>query len=193
MSRFRAAIAPIAVAGMLGLAACTQFALVAPEQPVTLGGTYLIDPQIAWSKLSSGPRESWTVDGPLLNQVRFYNGLIGGSPLREVRVTKPDPMPLFRPSMSPLEIRDFVVASFARDNQQNIATENLRPFAFGPDPGFRFEYSYTAGDGLKKKGFVVGAVHDRKLFLIVYSAPAIYYYDRYRDTVEKMVASLRIT
>lgn len=181
----------MAIASVLVMTACTQFALVEPQKPVKLADTYELDPQIAWSKLSSGPRESWTVDGPLLNQVRFYNGLIDGDSLREVRAKNTTPIPQFRKSMSPLEIRDFVVASFARDNHLDLTTSGLRPFDFGPDPGFRFEYRYATPDGLRKRGVVVGTVYEGRLFLIAYSAPEVYYFDRYLATVERMIGSLR--
>ncbi len=188
MKRLTAAFA-LAVA--LTLSACSQFALVEAQKPVTLGGIYTIDPQIAWSKISNGPLEMWTVDGPLLDQVRFYNGIVDGEPLLLLRGPDAITLPRFRKSMSPLEIRDLIVATFAREGLQNVETRDLRPAPFGPDAGFRFEYGYLTSDGLKKKGMVAGAIHDGRLFVIAYAAPEIHYFDRYRDTVERMIASLR--
>jgi hypothetical protein len=166
----------LALACAFAVTGCTQFALVEPQKPVTLDGVYRLDPQVAWSRLASGPRELWTIDGPRLNQVRFYNGLADGARLRDVSGSGDSPLPQFRKTMSPLEIRDFIVASFARDDQQNVVTSDLRPVGFGPDPGFRFEFSYATPDGL---------------FLIAYAAPEIHYYDRYKAVVERMLASLR--
>lgn len=192
MKPIRSAVtATIAAAVMLIVAACSQFALIEPEKPVTIAGTYVLDPQIAWSRISDGELEMWTVDGPLLNHVRFYNGIVDGEPLLHLRGIAADSLPRFRKSMSPLEVRDLVVATFARDGLLNVATHDLRPTPFGPDDGYRFEYTYQTRDGLKKKGFAVGTIHDGRLFLIVYSAPEIFYFDRYKDVVERMIGSLR--
>ena len=181
------------VLGVLFVSACTQFSLVEAQKPARLGNAFEFDPQIAWSKTSSGPRELWTVDGPLLNALHLYGGLLEGDPLFEDRVSKPDPKPLFRKAMSPLEIRDFIVASLTLAKLQNVSTADLRPFDFAGNPGFRFEFAYVTEDGLRKKGFMVGAVYDDRLYLISYGAPEVFYYEKHRATVDRMVASLRRT
>lgn len=183
-------LAVLALAAAL-LAGCTQFALVEPQKPVRLGDAYEIDPQVKWSRLSTGPRELWTIDGPLLNRVLFFNGLIGGDPLFEIKQDINEPRPLFRASMSPLEIRDFIVASLPREGFIDLTTQDMRPFDFGGDQGFRFDFSYATEDGLKNRGIAVGAVNRNRLYLIVYVAPEIHYFTQHRATFDRMLQSLR--
>jgi hypothetical protein len=52
--------------------------------------------------------------------------------------------------------------------------------------------NYTTGDGLQMKGAVLFAQRRNKLDVILFAAPAEYYFDRYMPTVEKVFASVRI-
>jgi hypothetical protein len=184
-------VAVLALFATLALGACTQFALVEPQKPVTLGSAYTIEPHVAWSRTSTGPRELWTIDGPLLDSVRFFNGLVDGDSLFEPTVARTDQLPLYRKSMTPLEIRDFVFASLNRAGYEKLATDDLRVADFGGDQGFRFEHRFATEDGLRKKGFFIGAINNGRLYLIEFAAPEIYYYEKHRATVERMIGSIR--
>jgi len=176
------------------LAGCETYTLVEANAPVTMAQTYTVQPQIKWSKRVQGKFESWTVDGPLIEELSFVNGIESGDSLVE-----PDPYasdeveyPEFRSGMTALEIQDLYEATLSKFQASQIATEGLRPLSFGAQPGFRFDFSYVSQDGLKRSGMVVGFVRDEKLYLIAYTAAALHYYDRYKGTVERLVASITI-
>jgi hypothetical protein len=57
--------------------------------------------------------------------------------------------------------------------------------------GFRFEFSYLSKQGLAIGGFAVGAIIDRRLYLIIYSGAREYYFPKHRDDVEQIVSSVR--
>ena len=61
-------------------APCPTFTLVKPEK-VTIGDYYTIDSPISWSRLTEGKTQIWTVDGPLLQELRFIVGLEDGEGL----------------------------------------------------------------------------------------------------------------
>lgn len=176
------------------LAGCATYTLVEANAPVTMAEIYTVQPQIRWSKRVQGKFESWTVDGPLIEELSFVNGIGSGDSLVE-----PDPYasdeveyPEFRSGMTALEIQDLYEATLSKFQASQIATEGLRPLSFGAQSGFRFDFSFLSQDGLKRSGMAVGFVRDEKLYLIAYTAAALHYYDRYKDTVERLVASITI-
>ena len=73
-----------------------------------------------------------------------------------------------------------------------VQTFHLRPFKFGSHPGFRFELSFLLEEGLEYEGFVVGAIKADKLCLICYSGTREYYYPKYKETAEQIIASIHM-
>lgn len=172
------------------LAACTQYTLVPAQPRVTVADTYSVEPQVAWSKATEGKHELWTVDGPLLDQVRFIKALEDGDTLTPPEGEKK--LPPFDHKMTALEIKDFVVTSIAAADNLHLTSEDLRPFKFGTADGFRFEFTTTRKDGLDMAGFVVGAVIKERLHLIIYYGTRLYYFDKHKDEVERLVQSIRL-
>ncbi len=180
--------AALVVAAVL-IAACTQYTLVKSEQ-VSIGGAYTVEPQIIWSKFTEGKAEIWTVDGPLLQELRFIKGLEDGDKLFRLEGKKK--LPTFHGDMTALEIKELFEGSLARAEVGQVKTMNLRPEKFGTARGFRFEFAYLTKDGLQKDGFVVGTVKDKKLYLIMYTGTRLYYYRKHKEDVERLVKSIRM-
>ncbi len=177
---------------ILLLTGCAQYQLVNAGDSVAVGDTFTIKPQREWSRIDHGHIELWTVDGPLLEQVVVYKGLKDGqdllipNPLGE----KQEDLPTFQKEMTALEVRDLLEATFARAQQVDVQTFEMKPWKFADVDGFRFEYIFTTKSGLRKRGFTVGAVHDERLFMIVFSAAELYYYEKFADELEKLVSSV---
>ncbi len=179
----------VLIAAAALIAACAQYTLVKPER-VSIGGAYTVESQIFWSKVTKGKTEIWTVDGPLLQELRFVKGLEEGGKL--FRGKDRDKMPPFNSKMTAIEIKEFFEASLAFVNVPQVKTANLRPENFGNVPGFRFEFTFATQDGLEKQGFVVGAVKDEKLYLIVYNGARLHYYGKHKEDVERLIHSIRL-
>ncbi|MDJ0802106.1 MAG: hypothetical protein QNI89_06555 [Desulfobacterales bacterium] len=193
---------PLVVMVTLLFSACTSYTLVKPI-PRRIDKAFVVeDPQIQWSRASRGKFEVWTVDGPSLQAVRFYKGLIDGDTLLPVRVNK-QKLPLYHKDMRANEIMEFYVDSLIAAERtgwrepnltaSRIAAENLRPFKLGGHRGFRFEIRFRAGNGLEYEGFVVGSRINARLYLISYSGTRQYYFPKYEHTAEKLIASIRIS
>lgn len=182
------------VAAALLLAACQTFKLAEAGKPVQMANAFTVTPQHNWNLAENDNIQTWTLDGPVLQQVQFFNGIESGKPLVEAlsadRDRKP---PTFETSMTALEVRDLFVATRARLSNINLVTSGLRPEAFGDTDGYRFEYTYTDQNGVRKKGFVKATTANNRLFLIDYSAVALYYFDRDLPLVESLVNSLKST
>ncbi len=189
MSRLRFALLLV-----LSLAACSGYDLVEPERR-SIGGIYTVDPQIRWNRSTRGHTEIWTIDGPLLQQLRFVKGLEDGDRLfpspglfgdrrRERR------KPSFHADMTPIEIAEFFESSLSQAGAVNFRISDLRPARFGRLSGFRFSYDYSLADGLERQGLATGALHDGSLLMLIYAAPRMYYFARDKPHVERLIRSI---
>ena len=149
------------------LSGCAYYTLVDTERQ-KMSDIYSVDPQINWSRSKETTVEIWTVDGPLLQAIRFFDGIADGDGL--FPSTDPNKkFPLFRADMAATEIQELVVDTIANMGGGNVQASNLRPFKFGALPGFRFEVEFLSDEGLELEGLVAGATHKERLYLIVYS------------------------
>ena len=188
-------VVALAAAIALSAAACDRYSTVEPGR-VEIGGDYTVAPDIRWSKRDRGNLEAWTVHGTLLHQLFFTKGLEVGEYLFQVtgrnRKRREKRRPKYRGDMTPIEIAEFFEASVVQSGVATIRTERLRPARFGKAPGFRFEFDYLMDDGLERQGLAVGAVHNKRLYLIFYVGTRLHYFPSYRDNVERLIASIRL-
>ncbi len=171
------------------VAACARYSLVKPVK-VLIGDVYSVDAQIAWNKKTEGKAEIWTVDGPLLQELRFIKGIEDGDALFRGGFGKK--FPPFKSKMTAIEIKELFEASLAQIGLARLKTLNLRPNDFGKVAGFRFEFTYVLKNGLEKQGFALGAVIDEKLHMIIYSGTRLHYYPKHKDEVERLIRSIRM-
>jgi hypothetical protein len=180
--------ASVAVVVALLVSGCAAYTLVEPR-PVTIAGVLVVEPQIAWSSISSAEWETWTVDGTSLQALQFRTGLAPGDRLFS---RGSDKRPRFRTDMTPTEVMEFFVDSMADAGAQQINATGLRPVPFAGTDGFRFEWTLATRQGLAKRGFTVGAIVKDKLYLVAYSGAADHYYAKHVDDAERVVRSARL-
>lgn len=181
---FRSLSALLAIVLLAGCAAYTE---VTPKR-LKLGNAYSVHSQIAWSRSQDGKIETWTVDGPFLEELEFATGLVDGDPLYRIRGR--EDLPVYRKTMSESEIMEFVVDSLVAAGAHSVEAANLRPAPFGSWPGFRFELSFQFGSGLDGLGTVLGARKDDAVHLILYTGARLHYFDKHKATVEAIFASI---
>lgn len=152
-----------------------------------------LDTGLNWSRIKSARQELWTIDGSNLNSLSIFSGIKPGEHVFMMaleRKSRPDG-PWFRAGMRPDEIRDIIVDALRGQRWANVGSDALRPQKFGGVDGLRFELSLTNPDGLIYKGTVAAAEKSGKLTVLVWKAPAEYYYGRDAAAVAKMLDSLR--
>jgi hypothetical protein len=181
------------------LSACAYYDLVEPIKR-DIGSSYSVEPQIAWSRSTQGQIEIWTVDGPALEAIHFFNGIGDGQTLFPAYGKQKEKLPKFKKDMTANEVLEFIVDSIMAPGIQSpvgpnmkgtgAQTIHLRPFKFGNHPGYRFELSFLSQEGLEYEGFVVGTIKDDKLYLICYTGTRLYYYPKYKESVEQIIASI---
>ena len=159
------------------------------EQPGrhNVGSSYSIETSRAWSHYS-GPSEWRTIDGLDLGVLHTLAKVEDGEPL----LTKAGKqLPKFKADFSPVEIAEFVSETVeVLVTGADATTLDFRPIDFGDRQGFRIELGYI-DDGLPMRLLAAGAVHDGKLDLILFTAPAEYYFDLYAPEVRRIIDSVQ--
>lgn len=181
-------IALLAAAALL--TGCATWTLVDGGARQDVAGGYSVEPQVAWSRIRQGGVELWTVDGPALQALRFFEPIGDGDPLFAAQGS--DELPVFSSHMTASEIQEFVVHSTQRGGGARVAARELRPWRLGSLEGFRFELDFLNESGLEMTGIVAGAVAGEKLYLIAYTGARAHYFPKYATHVERLLASVRI-
>lgn len=199
MTRPIARIASIAAAAVL-LHGCATYTLVQPQRQ-TVARTMSVQPGMAWNQsgnpLYEGQLTVWTMDGATLNTAMFLGGVSEGEALFTLKATAAgtpqEKPPVFRRSMSSLEVMELFQATIARTfNTTIVDAGNLKVAQFAGTPGFRFETRFVARDEVERAGTVVGTVRDGKLYAVWFFGAKLHYYERYLPEFERIVASAQL-
>ncbi|TWO71942.1 hypothetical protein FN976_08110 [Caenimonas sedimenti] len=152
----------------------------------------------AWNKMpySHGPFETWTREGPNLDQLRFWAGIKSGQALaKEQRVpsgqTAPR-VPTYTSGMAADQLVNLFETMYASDGSlvKVVRTESS---TFAGAPGWRFEFTITRkGDDLLMRGVGWVSVRNNELFAATFTAPQLTFFPRLVPKVESVVASARI-
>lgn len=183
----------LAVLLMAGLSACVSVEGVGPgpytynkKVTVDLGKTWT-----AWPRDGRTDMQALSIDGVALNELLFADEIRDGDSLIYIQAREKI-VPKFRSDMSAPEIAEFVADSLSYASYQNVETQNLRPDDFGSVDGLRFDLKADTTAGLNMLGTAKAGVRAGELLLILYLAPAEYYYDLHEAEVERILASVRL-
>lgn len=188
----------LVIAALLTVAGCVQpnIVLVEPNAPVTVE-FYEVTPPGEWNRLNYSYFENWTVDGYGLQALRFHAVPDGQSlvPTRSTwgKLTPPEEKtPIFRKTMIPNEVQEFVVETLSDDGWINVKARRLKPARFGQlRGGFRFSFSMADDDGLEYDGMALGVVKDDELHIIIYRGTRMHYFPKYKRQVEQIFKSIK--
>jgi hypothetical protein len=137
--------------------------------------------------------EDWTLNGPLLDGITFITGLRNNKSMIRQRRTADQQVPVFRSNMTPPEIAAMLESLYrVRGGTVDFRTLSIQPRAFLGTNGFQFEYEHLDDDELGRKGRVVGAVVNGRLYMILMDAARSHYYATILPDFEAIVASARL-
>jgi len=177
------------------LAGCAGFSKVGPG-PQSIGGKMTVALDGAWNRFDApgfGPAELWTREGLPLDNLVFYPGIKDGAPLGEVGPRKDKEVPKFKSAMQPHDIVELVEA-YATLGGNAFKLERLAPEPFLGGQGFRFEFTLTRkGDEVVLKGVGFGAVQKGELFMMIYRAPRLHYFQQSLPAVEAIARSAKLS
>jgi hypothetical protein len=176
---------------VLFLGGCATPATFSPGM-VTIQEKLMVD-STGWNRFEEregAVTEFWTMDGIALDRLRFFVALGEGESLAKPLGKRP--LPAFHAAMSPHEIVELYEA-FTTEDASAFTLTRLAPSKFLGAEGFRFEFELTRRlDHLTLRGLGYGAVVNGRLYLIIYSAPGLYYFERHLPAAEAAVASARL-
>jgi hypothetical protein len=203
----------LALSVFLFIGGCAYYTAV-PAERKTVGDLYSVKSNIEWSQADEGGIQVWTIDGPLLEALRFVTLNDGDTLFRSTG--KDEKFPRFRAHMTPNEVVEFFEASLKSVsggvdtyllakgmvqpasmragslNAASVEVRNLRPADFGMLPGFRFDFFFLSKEGLERQGTALGCVHDGKLLLMVYTGTREHYFKMYQEEMETIFSSVKI-
>ena len=137
--------------------------------------------------------EDWTLNGPLLDGMSFVTGLKDGKSLIRQRRTTSQQVPIFRSNMTPPEIAAMIESLYrVRGGAVDFRTLSLQPRPFLNTNGFQLDYEHLDGDELWRRGRVVGAVVNGRLYMILLDAAKAHYWDATLPDFEAVVASAQL-
>jgi hypothetical protein len=195
------------VAATLALSACSGLGgesgyssySPAPVRRIQVAdGTLSVAPPRPWNRRRSSyfedirQTEDWTLNGPYLDGISFVGGLKNGQYLIRQRRTDSQQVPKFRSEMTAPEIAAMLESLFrVRGGAVEFRTLGIQPRPFLGYNGFQFDYEHLDSDELWRKGRVVGATINGRLYLILLDAARAHYYNDTLPDFEALVASAR--
>jgi len=165
--------------------------------PAQIAGTPLsVTPPIDWNRLGLRPgkfAEIWTLDGDRLNKVVFFSGVPAGSPLFREIDRKNRPLPTVSAAMLATDIPVLLESSYRIVMDTALfQVDAMAPASVGGHDGLRFSYSYTRqNDELRRKGEGRAALVGGKLYMMLYEAPALHFYDRNVEDFHKLADTVK--
>ena len=177
----------------------SYYSLIRVKQTAVGDRSLVVIPPREWNK--QRPRlfddirdvEDWTLNGPYLDGITFVSGLANGKYLIRQSRYEDRQVPKFRAEMSAPEIVSMLESLYrVRGGAVDFRTLSLQPRPFLGQNGFQLDYEHLDGDELWRKGRVVGAVVQGKLYMIMFDAARSHYYGNALRDFEAIVASARL-
>ncbi len=192
----------LALPPALALAACTPPSRGGPGPILVDTSRHTVNginvaPQVAWSRLpasvlpwAGGEGEIWTIDGPVLDVLRFHGGVAPGGALGVTTTERP--LPRFRAGMTTSEIAELVIDTVAARGNSRVEMLSLAPASFAARDGFQLDYRFLNAEGLELRGRARGAVDGGRLHLIVFEAAADHYFPKHAPIVDRLMDSAQL-
>lgn len=134
---------------------------------------------------------TWTQEGITIDALSFFVGVSDGKAIAPSNNSKEAPL-TFRSTMKPADIVALYQTMMSRDGSV-FTLDRIEPGMFVGTPGFRFDFSLVRKvDDVRLRGTAWGAVRQGELFMVVYSAPRLVFYDRNIGKAEALARSARV-
>jgi hypothetical protein len=179
------------------VAGCAAMSKVEPGQQV-VSDRLMVDLDGPWNRfnrsgLAGLDVPTWTVEGFTVDRLQFFVAIKDGEPIADRPKGAREQRPLtFHASMKAHEIVALFEGLYTQDGS-TFTLDGIEPVSFVGGPGFKFSYTLVRrADDVKLSGVGYGAVQNAELTAIVYSAPRLGFFPRYRAQIEKMALGARL-
>lgn len=160
-----------------------------------VGERFTLSIEGPWNQINApnmGPAQIWTMEGIPLDELKIYTALKDGEAINAPGHSKNAKDFKFHSKMEPTEIVALFEGMLTMDGSM-FKLGKLEPQQFGGLEGFHFEFTIVRKvDNVQLSGLGYGAVSNSELFALLYTAPKMTFFPRYKPTVEQIAASARI-
>jgi len=175
------------------MSACTPYTLVKSEQ-TDINGLSVV-PAGSWSELSSlvsvEDIPTWTADGTLLNSIMFFGSIADGQKL--IEGSDQTNFPQFRKDMLPNEVVEIVESTVTQLYSATILDKGtLKPYKVNNEPGFQFSFKFAGQDEVPRGLLATGVIKNDMLYIVLYQAANLHFYDKDLANVQRMMAGMSI-
>ncbi len=178
---------------------CASSRSVQPGETRNIFKEYEVRSQAKWARVGFRNVEVWTVDGPQLQQLRFYRELETGDSLFEIPIESVliapsvlEKQPKYHEEMLPHDVVEMVTATLMQWGAVDAVARGPRPEKFGGRDGFRFDVQFHTGGGVQYRALALGHItRENRLLLILYMGAEDVYYPKFLAEVENIIASVR--
>lgn len=196
--RFGQILAAAALLAVSSAPALAGWKLVPAAAPVKVAkSTMSVTPAEAWNRAShraSKKGETWTLDGPSLNEVYFAAALLPGETFYKDLRKKEKPLPVMGKNLALTDIPEFYESSQRiAYNTSVYEVTGIEPVKFLGQDGVKFSYTFAVeGNPMQYKGIARATLIKGQLYLISFDAPAINFYERDHAKAETIMESARL-
>jgi hypothetical protein len=181
----------IALALCLLLAGCAMQEMEADSETSVGNGIY-VTPQPGFAEIHLATIHYWTRNGSGLDELGFYTGIKSGEPLFPVAGLAKKDLPVFQSRMTPNDFAELAATALSVKYKQSAHSSNLHPCPFGPVTGFCFDLSLTNEEGLEMRGRCLARLQHGVLDLLMFTAPAEYYFAEVEPAVDRIYSSISL-
>ena len=162
-------------------------------------GSMAVTPPREWNRVSSvwaiddiRAVEDWTLNGPYLDSISFVTGLRDGRYIIRQNRRDAQQVPKFRSDMTAPEITAMLESFYrVKAGAVEVKTTGLQPRTLMGYSGFQWDYDHLDQDEVWRRGRVVGAVIDGRLYLVLIDAARMHYFANALPDFEAVVNSAR--
>lgn len=163
-------------------------------------GSMAVTPPREWNRVSAvwaiddiRVVEDWTLNGPYLDSMSFVTGLKGGRYIIRQNKRDAQQVPKFRSDMTAPEVTAMLESFYrVKAGTIDLKTLSLKPRTLMGYPGFQWDYDHLDQDEVWRRGRAVGAVIGGRLYLVLFDAARMHYFDNAAADFEAVVNSARL-
>ena len=145
-----------------------------------------VTPRGAWNEIGAlvvpnKPENAtiWTADSQFLNELLFVSALEDGKPIFK----QPKNLPKFSKGADRIELAEFVRATFAAVNRNQVVELETRPIDFLGGPGVLTEFDVAYPDGAPGRMLAAAVTQGGRFYMIAWRGVGDYYYANRRNEV----------
>ena len=174
------------------------FTLVKPDTLEVSRGRLTVTTTIAWNRTPKyatriANEESWTLNGPTLDEIIFIAGLRGGNDFFKRSNNDDRKIPSFNVSMTQSEMQLMTESYFRyKYGADKFEITGMKPTQFLGGRGTQIEFRYVGLRGEKRKGRSTMIICDDELFQIIVHGTELHYFDAVLPELEAIVRSAKM-